>query len=34
MKLLNRLLDGFEDKLTSSKWAAKVLTGHSPARYY
>ena len=22
MKLLNRLLDGFEGKLTSSKWAA------------
>ena len=33
--MLNRLLDGFEGKLTSSKWAAtrKMLAGHRAARH-
>ena len=34
-KVINRLLDGFEGKLTSSKWAtlAKMLAGHRLARH-
>ena len=34
-KVLNRLLDGFEGKLTSSKWAKprQVLAGHGPPRH-
>ena len=35
VKLLNRLLDGFDGKLTSSKWAAiaKCSAGHGAARH-
>ncbi len=34
-KILNRLLDGFEGKLTSSKWAKldKCFAGHGAARH-
>ena len=35
VKLLNRLLDGFDGKLTSSKWAVdrQVLAGYGFAGY-
>lgn len=34
-KVLNRVLDGFEGKLTNAKWAAsgQVLCGHRTARH-
>ncbi len=35
VKLLNRMLDGFEGKLTNSKWATghPVFAGHGPVRH-
>jgi hypothetical protein len=36
VKLLNRLLDGFDGKLTSSKWAinCQMLARHGTARHH
>lgn len=32
VRLVNRLLDGFDDKLTSSKWAAIAMYSSDTAR--